>query len=102
MATPLLALAVADPADQFPPLPLHAVTVERARQLHGTGLVLLPMTSAGLAAALKSSGAGDEYLPGGDPHAQCLPIANARRPGNPPERTPPCASPACPYSPPFS
>jgi hypothetical protein len=52
----LLALAVADPGDQFPPLPLplHAVTVGRARELHGTTVTALvrvdgpPMTWWGL------------------------------------------------------
>jgi hypothetical protein len=50
----LLALAVADPGDQFPPLPLHAITLERDRQLHGqtvTALVRVdkpPLTWDGL------------------------------------------------------
>jgi hypothetical protein len=54
MAALLLALAVADPGDQFPPLPLHALAVERARQLHGTTVTALvrvdspPLTWEGL------------------------------------------------------
>jgi hypothetical protein len=54
MAALLLALAVADPGDQFPPVPLHALTVERARQFHGSTVTALvrvdkpPLTWDGL------------------------------------------------------
>jgi hypothetical protein len=46
MADLLLVPSVADPGDQFPPLPLHVLTVERARQFHGPTVTALVRVDA--------------------------------------------------------
>jgi hypothetical protein len=57
-------LLAADPGDQFPPLPLHAVTVERARELRGSTVTALvrvdapPLTWDGL--TLIGTGGSDD------------------------------------------
>jgi hypothetical protein len=60
----LLPLAAADPGDQFPPLPLQAFTVGRARELHGSTVTALgrvdkpPLTWDGLT-LIGTAGPGD-------------------------------------------